>query len=121
MITLIIIAVVWIIGAGLFQPLFSNYLAALCVNCSKGNVYQLDTYDRYGYRNGSKSMEPGMGHDGGTGLALIWPIVAPYVLANILANPAYKTGRSNIKRYWANKQIQESNERLRQMEIEAGL
>lgn len=121
MLFLIVVAVVWLVGAGFFQPIFSQYLAALCDNCSQGEVYELKQYDSYGMSKGSKTMEPGMGHTGSRGLALIWPVAAPYVFANMIASDQYKTGRDNIKAYWQHKRICIGEEKLRKMEIEAGI
>lgn len=109
---------VYIAVAGLLQPIFAGYLAALCSNCSTGAPYALKT-NNYG---GTKMGEPGIGHGGDSGwAAAFWFLFAPYVLANMLVNDKYKAGRKAIKSYHENKAMVANKQRLRAMEIEAGI
>lgn len=119
MIIFLIIALAYTAIAGLMQPLFQRYMSALCGNCSTGERYQLKT-NSYGEKYGDW-WEPGDKHSEAGFMAALWPVAAPYVLANMMVNDKYKAGSKAVKSYHKNKAIIENKKRLEHMEIEAGL
>jgi hypothetical protein len=107
-IALIILGVIlYTMSIGVFEPYFSHQLALRCNNCSTGKRY----------RYGDRQAEPGDYHNA-LGLALLWPLMLPYFIANYRRNPRLQLADERIKQYWETKRIDERAEYIARLEAE---
>lgn len=114
--TILIMAAVFVAymtGAAVSQPKIQHFLSCLCRNCATGKPYQIRN------NNGNwVNLEPGDWHNNSYGLAMIWPVVIPFVLVNS-KNPKIRLASARIKGYWEDQTIDYHEKQLRELERRA--